>query len=191
MISDKLDGSSGLYVRNEDGTINLYTRGNGVVGQDVSYLQDYIDLPKLNKFKNKRCIVRGEFILKKKTWKKYEKEFSNSRNLVSGLINSKHIKNSEYLKDIDFVAYELIEPELPPKKQFNLLTIYGFNTVFHKYYKTFTKDKLSEILINRRENSNYEIDGIIITDNKIHTREKDKNPKHSFAFKIVLMEQLA
>lgn len=190
MISDKLDGSSGLYIRNEDGTINLYTRGNGKIGQDVSYLQDYINLPKLSKFKG-RCIVRGEFIISKKNWLKYEKKFSNSRNLVSGLINSKYIKNPDYLRDIDFVAYEMIEPVLKPKKQFNILTLYGFDVVFHKYYKSFTKDQLSKILMDRRESGNYEIDGIIITDNYNHTRETEKNPKHSFAFKIVLMEQLA
>ena len=191
LISDKLDGSSGLYVREPNGNVKLYTRGNGTIGQDVSYLQNYINLIKKNINYDRKLIVRGEFIITKKNWLKYKSNFSNSRNLVSGLINSKYIKNKSQLKDIDFVAYELIEPMITPKKQFLLLKDLGFNVVNNSYHKDFDKTILSNILMNRREMGDYEIDGIIVTDNKIYKREIDKNPKHSFAFKIVLTEQLA
>lgn len=39
---------------------------------------------------------------------KYKFSFANSRNLVSGIINSKSIDSKT--SDMDFVAYELIAP---------------------------------------------------------------------------------
>ena len=46
MISDKLDGTSGM-IEYKDGEIKIYTRGNGYIGQDISYLQEFIYIPKL------------------------------------------------------------------------------------------------------------------------------------------------
>ena len=46
-------------------------------------------------------------------------EFSNPRNFIAGLINSK-TKLPDRYKDIDFVAYEVIKPELKPEQQFKL-----------------------------------------------------------------------
>jgi NAD-dependent DNA ligase len=45
VISCKLDGVSGLYTT-EGAEPKLYTRGDGKVGQDVSYLIPYLKLPK-------------------------------------------------------------------------------------------------------------------------------------------------
>jgi NAD-dependent DNA ligase len=38
VIMDKLDGISGLYINDGKGNLNLFTRGDGEVGQDISYL---------------------------------------------------------------------------------------------------------------------------------------------------------
>ena len=104
VLSAKLDGISGLY-STENGEEKLYTRGNGSVGQDISHLIPYLRLPKTSDM-----TIRGEIIMKKSTFlEKYKDEFSNSRNLVAGLVNKKTI-DPEKLKDIDFVAYEVIKP---------------------------------------------------------------------------------
>ena len=42
----------------------------------------------------------------------------------------------------------------------------------------------------RKQESKYDIDGIIITDNGKHTRNKTKNPKYAFAFKELLEDQI-
>jgi hypothetical protein len=49
VISDKLDGQSGLLVK-KDGKIKIYTRGDGYVGQDVSHISRWIDIPKLSRY---------------------------------------------------------------------------------------------------------------------------------------------
>tara|TARA_Y100000590_G_scaffold467246_2_gene645536 strand:+ start:118 stop:2160 length:2043 start_codon:yes stop_codon:yes gene_type:complete len=194
IISDKLDGTSVLFVYTKTNKIRLFTRGNGKYGQDISYLQDYINIPKLynNKKIKQQIIVRGELIVKRKTWEKYKHLYKNARNFVSGLVNSKKISTDklEYIKDISFVAYELINPVTYPKQQFEIIEKLGFEVVFNKFVKTINNSVCSELLTKRREESLYEIDGIIITVNKIFPREVDANPKHSIAFKMVISDNI-
>ena len=183
VLSCKLDGVSGLYY-SMNGEQKMYTRGNGSVGQDVSHLIKYVTgIPnKMN------VIVRGEFLISKdKFEKKYKEKFSNARNLVAGIVNSKKVDNKA--KDVDFVSYELIEPEVKPSKQMELLKEYGFNVVKNSVVEEIDNDKLSNVLLDYRNNYEYVIDGVIVSDDNIYTR-KNKNPEHSFAFKMVLSDQV-
>tara|TARA_B100000035_G_scaffold234966_1_gene203214 strand:+ start:1230 stop:4589 length:3360 start_codon:yes stop_codon:yes gene_type:complete len=184
VISGKLDGVSGLYTT-ENEIAKLYTRGNGIEGQDVSHLIPYLNLPKEN-----NIVVRGEFIIEfKKFQEKYKDKFSNPRNFVSGVINSKNI-NKEHIKDIDFVAYELIKPELKPSEQMNFLEKLNIKLVKHIVKQNIDNKYLSEELVSFRETYKYQTDGIIVVDDNIYER-KNKNPEHAFAFKMVLSEQVA
>ena len=183
LISGKLDGVSGLYTTIGDKPM-LYTRGNGEIGQDISYLLPVLNLPNI-----KNIVVRGEFILTKNKFnEKYKTLFANARNLVAGIINSKTIDNKT--RDLDFVAYEVIYPSIEPSLQFNTLEEIGFNTVRNNLFSNITNDVLSQLLIEWRDNYEYDIDGIIVTDNKIY-RRTNKNPAHSFAFKMVISDQIA
>ena len=187
VLSCKLDGVSGLYsTESESKTGKLYTRGDGKVGLDISHLIPYLNLPKKN-----NIVIRGEFIIKKKVFlEKYKKEFANPRNLVSGILLQKKIDPK--LVDVDFVAYEVIEPVLCPLDQMNFLKNLSVNFVSHQLVSNFdlTNHLLSSYLKDWREKSIYEIDGIIVTDNHIFPR-KSGNPEHSFAFKMVLSDQIA
>ena len=58
----------------------------------------------------------------------------------------------------------------------------GFRADYNIYDAIDIK-KLSEILFERRSESNYEIDGIIVLDNKIYPRPKSGNPKYAVGFK--------
>jgi NAD-dependent DNA ligase len=49
---------------------------------------------------------------------------------------------------------------------------------------------LSETLVDWRSNYDYEIDGVIVCDDNIHSRGSG-NPRHAFAFKMVLSDQMA
>jgi DNA ligase (NAD+) len=183
IISSKLDGVSGLYTTEGDKP-KLYTRGNGKVGQDISYLLSVLKLPK-----DKNIVVRGEFIIPRKVFDdKYMKTFANARNLVSGIINSKKI--DEKTKDMDFVVYEVIKPGLIPSRQMKKIEELGFKTVLHQEDNALTNEKLSDVLIDWRTNYEYEMDGIIVSDDKIYKR-KSGNPDHAFAFKMVISDQVA
>ena len=111
VLSCKLDGVSGLY-STENNEEKLYTRGDGIYGQDISHLIPYLKLPT-----KKDITIRGEFIIKKEVFeKKYKGKSANPRNLVAGIINQKTISPEKY-KDIDFVAYEVINPVMKPLQQ--------------------------------------------------------------------------
>ena len=184
VLSAKLDGVSGLYV-SENGNKKLYTRGDGRVGQDVSHMIPYLKLPS-----DKELAVRGEFIIKKTIFQtKYAHKFANSRNLVSGIVNSKSI-DKEKLNDIDFVCYEVIKPELTPSSAMSFLETEGFLVVQNETREDVTNDYLSKNLLLWRKNYSYEIDGIICTNNDTYVR-KEKNPEHAFAFKMVISDQVA
>ena len=55
-------------------------------------------------------------------------------------------------------------------------------TVHHTLYPDITIKNLSDILISRRTESDYEIDGIIVMDNKVYPRPKSGNPKYAVDF---------
>jgi NAD-dependent DNA ligase len=182
VVSCKLDGVSGLYTT-EEKEPKLYTRGDGKIGQDVSYLIPHLRLPK-----TKGIVIRGEFIIPKKVFEtKYSGQFANPRNLVAGIINHKSL--DEKVKDIDFVAYEVIQPVLIPSKQMDFLVDLDVECVLHCKKTVLTNESLSQTLIDWRNEYVYEIDGIIVTDDKIYER-KSGNPEHAFAFKMVLSDQI-
>jgi DNA ligase (NAD+) len=183
VLSCKLDGISGMYV-SENGKQNLYTRGNGTVGQDITHLIKPLHLPKIEGY-----AIRGEFILTKQVFDtKYKSEFANARNLVAGIINKKTVDTKA--KDLHFVAYEIIHPEIPPSLQMETLKKLGFEVVQNKTVNHLSNEMLSELLVDWRESYEYVIDGIIVTDDKIYPRTSG-NPEHSFAFKMVLSDQVA
>jgi NAD-dependent DNA ligase len=88
--------------------------------------------------------------------------------LVSGIINSKTI--DEKTKDLHFVAYELIQPQFPPSQQLQKLTEMKHEVVLYKSVQTLSNEILSEILVDWRTKYIYEIDGVIVTDDKIYPR---------------------
>jgi len=182
VLSCKLDGVSGLYVSDSQ---KLYTRGDGVMGQDISYLIPYLRLPK-----KKGLVIRGEFIIPKTVFlEKYKGIFANCRNMVAGIINKKKVDDK--IKDIHFVSYELILPIKKPSEQMMLLQELDIDTVLNKTVDNVTNESLSKLLVEWRQNYIYDIDGIIVTNNKIYDRKDGSNPEQSFAFKMVLSDQVA
>jgi len=189
VLSCKLDGVSGLYTTEEEEP-KLYTRGDGKVGQDVSHFIPYLDLPSKKKGE-KGFVIRGEFVIPKMVFEnKYKKDFANARNLVSGIVNQKTIDVK--IKDVNFVAYEVIVPTMKQSEQFEFLKKLDVNVVMHETIglQELTNEYLSQTLIEWRKNYVYEIDGVIVVDDKVYPR-KSGNPEHAFAFKMVLSDQVA
>jgi len=196
VISGKLDGISALYTT-EGSEPKLYTRGRATKGLDISYLIPYLQLPA-----KKGIAIRGELLVALKTfnakWKgaKANGLYKNPRNFVGGL--AKHPQDArkrpepKKWTDVDFVGYEVIKPSLTPGAQLAWLEAHKVMTVIHKKMATkdMTNEILSELLVNWRSSYKYEIDGIVVVDDKIWPR-KAENPKHAFAFKMVLGDQMA
>jgi NAD-dependent DNA ligase len=184
VLSCKLDGVSALYTTEGSSSPKLYTRGDGTVGQDVSHLIPFLCLPK-----TKGIVIRGEFIIPKALFQaKYGDKFANPRNMVAGIVNHKTINES--IKDIHFVAYEVIKPIRKPSEQMALLLTLDVETVLYKVEEKINNNLLSNTLLNWRYNYAYEIDGVIVANDAVYQR-KIGNPEHAFAFKMVLSDQIA
>jgi NAD-dependent DNA ligase len=108
--------------------------------------------------------------------------------MVAGIINHKTINES--IKDLHFVAYELIKPIRKPSEQMELLLTLDVETVLYKIQPTITNELLSNTLLEWRYNYAYEIDGVIVANDSVYER-KSGNPEHAFAFKMVLSDQVA
>ncbi len=189
VLSDKLDGVSGLLEK-KDGKLKLYTRGNGEYGQDITHLIPYVFSKNID-FKNlpDNTAIRGELIISKDNFKKISKKYKNARNVVAGLVNSKTIRKD--VADItEFVAYAVIYPKLTAKAQMKKMQDWGFNTVSNKIVKTIDNNELSKLLIDRRKNGIYDIDGIVVYDSSISYDLPKSNPKYAFAFKTVMTDQV-
>ena len=182
VLSCKLDGVSGLYTT-EGNKPNLYTRGDGKIGQDISHLIPFLRLPKI-----KGIVIRGEFIIPKNLFEaKYKDKFANPRNMVAGIVNQKTI--NETIKDLHFVAYEVMKPILKPSEQMSYLETLDVECVLYKIESSISNDLLSQTLVDWRYKYAYEIDGVIVTNDDIYNR-KVGNPEHAFAFKMVLSDQV-
>ena len=177
-ISDKLDGISGLLYKKGD-AIKLFTRGDGTHGTDISYLIPHLKIG-VNKLP-KDISIRGELIISKTKFKKYEGTMANARNMVAGIVNAKTF-DPKVVQDIDFMCYELIN-DSTHSEQLTDLKKYGLNVVTWKSTNTLTEKSLSEYLDKRKKESDYEIDGIVVFDNNNHLKNKSGNPDYGFAFK--------
>jgi DNA ligase (NAD+) len=187
--SDKLDGVSGELFKEND-NFKLYTRGDSTSGQDISHLIPYLlDTKLLTKIPNNTAI-RGEIIISKSNFEKIKDQYSNARNTVSGLVNSKHF-SKEVAQLTDFISYSILNPPLNAKAQMLKLESWKIPTVNYQISDTLSYDMLSNDFKDRRQNSPYEVDGIVVTDSSKVYSHSDKNPDFSFAFKMVLTDQVA
>ena len=200
-ISNKLDGISAMIIYRENGNTNLYTRGTADEGLDISPLLKYIkNIPSwdtINKYKTKSkksgilLACRGELLMSKDIFKSnWSDVLKNGRNGVAGLVNSKTI-NPKLASDTDFVLYEVIDPFLKFSDQMKILKDLKFNVVKFDEVPKISFEILSNLLLKRKKESEYEIDGLIITNNEENKRNIKSNPEYAFAFKDILEDQKA
>lgn len=186
MVSDKLDGLSIAVVYDYPNPVKAYTRGDGIIGQDISFLVPHLRLPEYRG----KLALRGEAIMSKgKFAGEWSKLFKNPRNLASGVLNRKGVH--EAIKDIDVVFYEVLSPAGVPSAQLAKLKSNGFGVVPHKVVPKLTDAALSNMLRMRRAKTKYEIDGLVIMQDKRNTRPTAGNPEYGIAFKEESGENLA
>lgn len=190
--SVKLDGCSCL-IHYEKGKIKgMFTRGDGVVGGDITDISEFIQnlkpKVKLNAF------VRGELVIEKEVCKTKYPDYVNARSFVNAKVNSGYI--SEGLKDIRFVPYSLIH--LLPSEDYEIsknrnryddmsfLSKAGFEVVENGVFDSPLVFDLISKYKEKRESlltgSKYLIDGLVIDD-----MTPLSNP---VAFKMLLESQI-
>jgi NAD-dependent DNA ligase len=187
VLSDKLDGISAL-LHWKGCTLKMYTRGDGKVGQNISHLLTFIrGIPGFRG--HAEHAVRGELIMSKADFEKVKDRGANARNMVAGLVNAK-TPDLTLVQMVQFVAYEVVHPKMKPSEQFAQLHASGYKVADHMVIpKDLTVDKLSDQLVRRRQDGEFEIDGIVVANDAIYKRTSG-NPTYAFAFKSIhTMEQ--
>lgn len=197
-ITDKLDGMSGLLIYNSAGDLQIgYSRGDGVEGADLTrHLDKMASVP--NHIEMGGAMVRGEFIIKKANFPKAKaklksrskREYKNPRNMVSGQMNSKSIPD-DVIVYIDFVAYDVITDGHAKDVQLELLEDNGFLTpnFYMLYGKQLNDSDLADLLNDRRDNSVYELDGVVCDINankfrKVRPTADKLNPVYAMKYKV-------
>lgn len=188
-LSDKLDGVSAQIYKNHSGNKFMYSRGDGTEGQNITHLLKYVVSKDTLKTLPNGTSVRGELIISKKNFKKIENKMKNARNAVAGLVNAKNF-DKDVANITQFIAYSVLNPRYHYKEQIKLLEKCEFDVVSNKSVNKLTVDSLKKLLIERRKESDHEIDGIVCTDDsKIYSHEGGY-PEHAFAFKMLLPDQI-
>jgi NAD-dependent DNA ligase len=181
-ISAKLDGCSALWLPH---TKQLYTRGDGIKGRDISAFVPY--------FQGLCCpietaAVRGELIMRTDSIAIPSGKLA--RNIVAGALNRKEA-DPVLFKEICFVAYELITPILSPEDGYKLLRSSGYEAARAAILPAtdLTEARLSQIFTTAEEKSPYQLDGIVVAPNTARpsTYKADcKNPGDRVAWKTRL-----
>jgi DNA ligase (NAD+) len=164
---DKLDGTSLQLVYTEGAPTQLITRGDGVKGGDISFFIPHLVklgvIPATIADKSTPIVLRLEGLMKKaifeKKWSrgaKGDEGFDNSRNMVNGLFNRRDMHKA--LKDVDLVVLGVFDFGL--EEGLKMAKKWKFKIVPY----TVTHDKVghAEWLKQRREKSDYEIDGMVV-----------------------------
>lgn len=183
IITDKMDGISALYFQGK-----LYTRGNGILGKDISHVVPHLKIPEISD----KIAVRGEIVLSENNFNRYVESVGESKNklkdprsTVTGFLDDKDVP-ADYLNLLDFYAFSVVNLRRNFKTQLALLKKLGFKLPKVYVYDTISVDSLSSLLKRRRESDRsdrYMMDGIVIVQEGIFERVKGQNPKHITAYK--------
>lgn len=189
VLSDKLDGVSGLFVKTK-GLYKLYTRGNGIEGQDITHLIPFVipNIDTLNIPNN--AAIRGELIISKHDFETIKDSFAIPRGAVAGVVNAKNF-SVRIAKLTRFISYAIIHPPLTQTQQMTTLKKWKCPLVTYRIDKKINNNMLSNYLIKRRNEGNYDIDGIVVVDSNKYYSLTQKKPHHAKAFKMVLNDQIA
>ncbi len=183
LIEDKVDGLTLLLVNtvNTRGkpTINLYTRGGGSRGTDVSHLAPYLRIPVINE----NITIRGEIVMTKDSWSRVRADHKNPRNLVSGIVNAKKHFDPKLAQELTFYPYKILNQNLTPMGDIGKLIHLGFKVPNPLASPTLTYEILVGHLKQRKIDAPYEIDGLVVYQDVSIPYPAGKDPLHVVAFK--------
>lgn len=182
VVEDKVDGLTLLWIRNINREEKLYTRGRGTIGQDVSHLIPYLKLPK----HTPPIAIRGEVVMYIKDFNEVGPQYGmrNARNLVSGLVNSKASFKPDLAQRLHFIAFRIMNSNDPPAQQILHLRALGFETPYAVEANSLNVELLTRTLEQRKSQAPYEMDGLVVYQNRQIEYPEGENPKQAIAFKI-------
>lgn len=203
----KIDGLSVSLLYENGKLIRGATRGNGIIGEDITHNVETIKSIPLIINDKRKIEVRGEIYMPKKSFNKLNQErqekgeslFANPRNAAAGSVRQLDSKIAAKRNLSTFIYH------LPSSDDFNIK--------YHHESLSFMKelgfvvnpnikiaDNVNEVINyvkewnEKRESLPYEIDGIVIKVDKIEDQKKlgytSRTPKWAIAYKFPAVEVL-
>lgn len=201
LVEYKLDGAS-LELQYEEGKlVRAVTRGDGVIGDDIT-----ANARKMGGVKSQLIIddekisftggIRGEVIMTHEVHKNHFSDKANCRNAANGIMKRKDGEGSEFL---NLIVYDALETR--GKTYFNdeqekiaFLKKCGFQTVRLEICKT-PEDVIKyreRIMEERKASIPYDIDGLVVKERAINLDDAFRNrPDRQIAFKFSLEEAVS
>ena len=207
-LEPKMDGLSGSLIYEKGILVRAATRGDGVIGEDITINVKTIKSVPLRLTKDIDIEIRGEIYMSKLSFeranrekaKNNEKLFANPRNAAAGSVRQLDSKITAK-RDLDFMAYFIPEPEkygiktqsesLELLKELGFKTNYKLNGLAKNY-----KDIINYIddLSKKREDLPYAIDGVVIKVNSLDDEDilgfTERVPRWGIAYKFPAVEVL-
>lgn len=200
VVEHKIDGLSAILTYEEGRLVLGATRGNGVVGEDVTENIRTIKAVPLRLKRNVNLEIRGEVYISKKDFQRLnerrldngEEPFANPRNAAAGSIRQLDPKIAAS-RSLSLIAYDLVrygEGNLNSHLEaLELIEELGFKVNW--YQKCSNIEEViayCEEWTEKREELPFEIDGLVIKVNDLRLREKlgytAKSPRWAIAYKF-------
>src|SRR5574344_1172898 len=207
-VEPKMDGLSGSLLYKKGILVRAATRGDGVVGENITLNVKTIKSVPLKLNEDIDIEVRGEIYMSKKSFEKAnsekremgENEFANPRNAADGSVRQLDSKITAK-RELDFMAYFIPNPEdygiKTQTESLNFLKKLGFVTN-HKLNKIATNAKEIIMYIDdlaaKRKDLPYEIDGVVLKVNSLEDESTlgytQRVPRWGIAYKFPALEVL-
>lgn len=207
-VEPKMDGLSGSLIYEKGLLVRVATRGNGLVGENITANGKTIKSIPLRIKKNIDIEVRGEIYMSKASFEKVNKErevngealFANPRNAAAGSVRQLDSKITAK-RNLDFMAYFIPNPKdygiktqeesLKFLRELGFVTNYKLNTTASNAEEIIKDIKtLGEI----RKSLPYEIDGVVLKVNNLEDEDKlgytARVPRWGIAYKFPAEEVL-
>lgn len=207
-LEPKMDGLSGSLLYEKGVLVRAATRGDGVIGENITHNVKTIKSVPLKLNKPIDIEVRGEIYMSKKSFEKCNEQkkkdneplFANPRNAAAGSV--RQLDSSIAAKrGLDFMAYFLPNPDkygiktqseaLEFLKELGFVTNYKLNGIAKN-----VKDIINYIddLSSKRNSLPYEIDGVVLKVNSLDDEAKlgttQRVPRWGIAYKFPAEEVL-
>ena len=207
-LEPKMDGLSGSLIYEKGVLVRAATRGDGVVGEDITHNVKTIKSVPLKLNKEIDIEVRGEIYMSKKSFEKCNEDrkknnealFANPRNAAAGSVRQLDSRVAAK-RGLDYMAYFIPNPleygiktqseSLKFLKELGFLTNYKLNGIASN-----TDEIISyiESLGEKRDDLPFEIDGVVLKVNSLEDEAKlgftQRVPRWGIAYKFPAKEVL-
>ncbi|MFW6256780.1 MAG: NAD-dependent DNA ligase LigA [Bacillota bacterium] len=205
VVEHKIDGLSAILSYENRRLVRGATRGNGIMGEEVTAnIKTIPSIPLKLRKEVPEIELRGEIFIKKEDFKQLnerrleeEKEpFANPRNAAAGSIRQLNPEIAAS-RPLDFIAYSVLEDDLGLETHtefLELLKELGFKVNwFEKCSRVEEIIQICEKWTEKREDLPFKIDGIVIKVNDLALREElgstSKSPRWAIAFKFPAIQK--